>query len=71
MTAVDVQGQKKNKFAAKVTKKVSTRTTCFYIEKKNTQQSENSLPFTVHREPPNYHYLGLCMLQLMEADGEG
>jgi hypothetical protein len=34
MTAVDVQGQKKNKFAAKVTKKVSTRTTCFYIEKK-------------------------------------
>jgi hypothetical protein len=38
MTAVDVQGQKKNKFAAKVTKKVSTRTKNYlflYCEQNN------------------------------------
>ncbi len=52
MTAVDVQGQKKNKFAAKVTKKVSneyTRETCFYIVNKiTTPESECPRMFSLN-----------------------
>ncbi len=60
MTTVDVQGQKKNKFAAKVTKKVSTRTTCSYIV------------FNICKLcKPNYHDLGLCMPQLIKDGREG